>query len=207
MTGNVSDCPYCLAAKTPWPAIGRSLIFLSETDVGQVGVVVKDAWGTCPPDRFLVRMAYEKHPTMLRMVRPRHELYLEVCSLLIPDWMPPLSIEDNAHLHERLLLRHGDLVAVQDRSAFRGLLASIVDVCWRCRLPLTGQEIWLLLEAHGVDARWRQEVIELFAFGIELLTGSNGRPAVKRRRMRPMSQGRYLTKGDRELRLRIFGHC
>jgi hypothetical protein len=207
MTGDGSDCPYCLAAQNPWPAIGKSLVFLNDTDVGEVGVVVKDVWGTCPSDRFLVRMAYETHPTALRMVMPAHDQYVAVESLRIPSWMPSLSIEDNARLHERFLLCRKALLSAQDRPSFAHTFASIVDLCWRHRLPLGGDEVWLVLEAHGIASRWRAEAIELFAFGVRLLTESSGRPAVKRKRMSPMSQGRYLTKAERELRLRIFGHC
>jgi hypothetical protein len=51
---------YCLASENPWPPKGTSLVFLNGMHAGQSGVVVEDPWGTCPSDRFLVKMEYEK---------------------------------------------------------------------------------------------------------------------------------------------------
>lgn len=205
--GKVPDCPYCLAAQNPRPAVGKSLIFLNGINVGLVGVVVNDVWGKCPSDSFLVRMEYEKHPTALQMVMPRHDLYLEAGSLLTPNWMPPLSIEDNARLHERLLCCRSQLMAVKDRSSFGSAFTGIIDVCWRHRLPLSGEEVWLAPNAHDIGLRWKADVIGLFTFGMGLLTGARGRSANKRRRMPPMSQGRYLTKAERKLHLSLSRHC
>ena len=206
MADGALACPYCLAAQSPWPVVGTSLMFLNGIDVGQVGVVVRDKWGTCPSDRFLVKMEYEKQSDVLRMVMPRHELYLDVNLLRIPDWVPSVSIEDNARLHERFLCC-GGLAAAQDRDGFGTAFADVVHVCWQHRLPLNAEEIWLALQAHGLDPHSKARVVELFEFGTGLLVRTHGRPAIKRKRMPPMSRGRYLTKAERELRLRIFGHC
>ncbi len=88
--GAVAWCPYCLAGMHPRPAIGSSIVFLNESDVGQSGLVMADQWRTCPSDRFLAKMAHEETGT-LRMAMPSHELFLDVELLVVPAWMPPVS--------------------------------------------------------------------------------------------------------------------
>jgi hypothetical protein len=205
-SGAVSGCPYCRASENPWPPEGTSLVFLKGIDAGQSGVVVKDSWGTCPSDRFLVKMEYEK-TRALRMVMPSHELYLDSKLFVVPAWMPPISIEDNALLHECLLGSLDKITAAHGRSMVGNSLLGIIATCWWQRLPLDGADIWPMLDAHGVASNLKADFIEFFEFGVSLLTAIQGRPAVKRKRMRAMSQGRYLTKGRRELRLKKFGHC
>ena len=176
----VSRCPYCLAARHPWPPVGTSIIFLNGSDAGQSGTVVADEWGTCPPDRLLVKMSYEETGA-LRMVMPGNELFLDVGELIVPAWMPPVSIEDNAFIHDSLL--RSQPTAICGRQTFGELLSSIAATCWRRRLPLEGVDIWPLLNAHGVSPSLEAKVIDYFDFGIKLLTSTQGRAAVKRRRM------------------------
>jgi hypothetical protein len=120
--------------------------------------------------------------------------------------MPPISIEDNALLHESLLLSLDRITAAHDRSMVGKSLRGIVGTCWSRRLPLDGADIWPMLDAHGVGPHLKADVIDFFEFGVSLLTATQGRSAVKRKRMPAMAQGRYLTTAQRELRLKIFGH-
>ncbi len=203
--GAITECPFCLARQHPWPQIGTLITLLSGFDVGQSGVVVADQWGTCPPDRFLVKMAYAESG-VLRMVMPSHDLFLDVEQLIVPAWMPSLSIEDNGFLHEGLLRSLEGLKAARGRENIGKSLLSVIATCWGRRLPLRGAELWLLLNAHGIDSHLKSDVIDYFDFGTKLLTQTQGRPAVKRRRMPAMSKGRYLTKAQRALRAEIFGH-
>jgi hypothetical protein len=203
--GTITECPFCLARQHPWPQIGTLITLLSGFDVGQSGVVVADQWGTCPPDRFLVKMAYAESGA-LRMVMPSHDLFLDVEQLIVPAWMPSLSIEDNGFLHEGLLRSLEGLKAARGRENIGKSLLSVIATCWGRRLPLRGAEFWLLLNAHGIDSHLKSDVIDYFDFGTKLLTQTQGRPAVKRRRMPAMSKGRYLTKAQRALRAEIFGH-
>jgi hypothetical protein len=203
--GAIAECPFCLARQHPWPQIDTLITLLSGVDVGQSGVVVADQWGTCPPDRFLVKMAHHESGT-LRMVMPSHELFLDVKQLVVPAWMPPLSIQDNGFLHESLLRSLEDIKAARGRESVGKSVLSIIATCWGRRLPLRGAELWLLLNAHGVGSELKSDVIDYFDFGMKLLTQTQGRAAVKRRRMPAMSRGRYLTKAQRALHVEIFGH-
>lgn len=206
MLSEASGCPYCLAARNLKLPPGTSVIFLSEIDVGQTGIIVSDDFETCPSDQFLVRMDYETRPEITRMVMPNRELYLDKSLLQIPSWMPPLSIEDNAAIHDRLMLSLDNLNQARDRVQFSRALTDLIERCWRHRLPLSGEGLWDLLKAHNLPPHRKTDTVEFYNFGISLLTRTNGRPSVKRRHMPPMSKGRYLTKAERSLRLAIFGH-
>lgn len=201
----VAHCPYCLAGMHPWPPIGTSIRFLNGSDVGQVGLVVEDDWGTCPSDRFLVRMGYQK-ANNLRLVMPSHELFLDVDLMVIPSWMPSVSTEDNAHLHNALLRSLGFYSTASERFSVGELTRHVIAACWRRRLPLNGVDLWPLFMAHSVQVNIEAEFIEYFDFGISLLVATHGRKAIKQKRMPAMSKGRYLTKAQRELHLDIFGH-
>lgn len=203
--GVASECPYCLAAAHPWPPIGTSIVFLNGGEVGQSGVVVADERGICPSDRFLVKMPYDK-PGVLRMVMPSHELFLDAQLLVVPSWMAPLSIRDNAFLHDSLPSSLNDLTPATDHGITDQSLDWIIATCWRHRLPLVGAEVWPVLKAHGADAKLEAGFINCFDFGTRLLTTTQGRPSVKRRRMSPMSKGRYITKAQQSIRLELFGH-
>lgn len=206
LEGVASGCPYCLAKQNPWPQPGTGLVFLRGSESGWRGTVVSDPWGTCPGDRFLVHMEYEKSSTVFRTVMPSHDLYVDATLYSVPMWMPPLSIEDNAVLHESLILSLPAVVFGAHKFTIApDALWRVVATCWRLRLPLQRDDIWLMLEAHGVSRRQRKLLLDLFEFGIKVLTLTNGRPAIKRKRMQSMSQGRYLTEARRELNIKLFG--
>ncbi len=168
-------------------------------------MVVAEEWGTCPSDKFLVKMAYEE-TGRLRMVMPHYELFLDVKVFAVPAWMPPLSIEDNSFIHDSLRYSVDKPIAASERGELGELMHSVIATCWQRRLPLRGVDIWPLLNAHGVSPHLEANVIDYFDFGTTLLTTAQRRTAVKRRRMPAMSKGRYLTAAQRELRVSLFGH-
>ena len=133
--GVVSRCPYCLARMHAWPPIGTRIVFLNSSDVGHSGVVMSDQWGSCPSDRFLVQMAYDKAGTS-RMVKPNHDLFLDVEMLVVPPWMPPVSINDNAMLHDSLRYALDTPAVSDDRQVLDELLRLVIATCWRRRLEL-----------------------------------------------------------------------
>ena len=120
--------------------------------------------------------------------------------------MPPLSIDDAAHLHDAVL--RFLILAAQGPSQKAQLTAlqGIISTCWWRRLPLNGGDIWPMLIAHGVSEKYRSVLGRHFDFGIDLLRSVNGRRAIKGKRMPSFSQNRYLSKAQRELWTRIFGH-
>jgi hypothetical protein len=145
-------------------------------------------------------MDYEQRAHVQRVVRPDLELFLDPLHLIPPPWMPPLSIQDAFILHEMVLLAaERDLMRTEAQYP-------LINVCWSHRLPLSGSEVWAMLEAHGCDPIARPVVIERFDFGVGLLVGTQGRPPVKKRRMPALSKGRYLTARKKADWQRLFGY-
>jgi hypothetical protein len=180
-------------------------LFLSGGDVGQVGVVVDNAEIARSIGRFTVKLPCDPdHVTT--MVNPEHDLFIDRALMTVPQWMPPLSIEDACALHEMVL----DVLRWPPqrprRKAAAKMVKGLIARCWGDRLPVSGAEVWGIVAAHGALPELEKPLIELFEFGMELIVETQGRPPVKRRRMPPLSRGRYLTKRNRELWLRHFGH-
>jgi hypothetical protein len=160
----------------------------------------------CGRDQFLINMEYEKSRAACQFVTPKRDLYLNSLLYSVPDWMPPYSIDDNAALHESLIDSMPPMVIGTYSSALSPeQLWRIVITCWRRRLPLQHNELWPMIEAHGVARHQKARLLQTFEFGIKVLVLANGRQPIKRKRMPPMSVGRYLTSAQEELNIRLFG--
>lgn len=203
--GIANGCPFCTARVDRRPPPGAAIVFLCGSDVGQIGVVSANQPGWGDTRQFCVKMNYG-HPNHLRIVSPWLELFLAPGTMGVPDWMPPLSIEDACALHEQVLeslRRHPD---PRGRKGASDMIRGIISRCWWERLPLSGEEVWRVLAAHGVRPSLGPIAIEYFDFGTGLLVGANGRKSVKRRRMPALLRGRYFSKKGREDWIKLFGH-
>jgi hypothetical protein len=143
-------------------------------------------------------MEYESLPNRLRMVLPGHDLYVNYELFSVPEWMPNLSIDDNGAVHESLVTML-PLIAVgsHEINIVPDRLWRTVITIWQRRLPLYRDNLWPMMEAHGVSRTQKDTLMDFFDFGIKVLTLANGRPAIKRKRIPAMSQGRYLTNARR----------
>jgi hypothetical protein len=204
--GQENGCPFCAARRAERPRVGQRVALLSGLYVGQAGMVVSESGWKEGGGRFQVRMAFEPN-NVSSVIDPSLELFIDPEAVVIPGWMPPLSVEDCCGLHEVVLAALSPLPGEHSRKAAAKLASALSSLCWGARLPLTGAEIWEMLAAHGANAKLRAATVELYDFGLALLSGSVGRPPIKRKRMRPMSQGRYLTKRQRDLRIRKCGQA
>lgn len=194
--GIACGCPFCLARLREVPKIGAEFVLLSSFDIGQRGRVVRA--GPSSLSEIHLRMDGEP-PEWLRRVDPVWQLYLEARLFRTLAWAPPLSLEDTLALHEIAL----DVLSRP--SGRRGpsisdIARAITSVAWWARLPVSADEIWPMLEAHGVRGRGRIEFIRLFDFGQRLLVANHGRKPNSRKRMSPMSRAKYVTGGQRRLR-------
>jgi hypothetical protein len=145
-------------------------------------------------------MEYERSDAKLRMVNPGHDLYVDCALFNVPDWMPPLSIEDNDAIHDSLLTAlPNEILRAHPLEIAPDSIWPLVVTTWRRRLPLQGTDIWPMIAAHGVSDDKKTQLLSNFEFGLKVLTLANGRPPIKRKRMQPMSAGRYMTKARRNL--------
>ncbi len=200
------ECPYCLSYGDFNPVSGMTLLFLKGHDAGYRGTVSEPAPTGYRADEFLVRMEYEKRPSVLRIVSPKRDNYLLESRFEVPTWMPNLSIDDNASLHDALMNSIRGPFLADDRNSLAANFHELIRCCWWKRYPVAGRDLWPMLEAHGVQPSLRDETIKFFDFGLDLLRQAQGRSAVKKKCMPSMSQGRYLTKRHRELNIQFFGH-
>lgn len=195
--GKKSKCPFCLGRSNRWPSVGTSIVFLTGINAGQEGIVVTFDSKQSSVESFFVKM-HRDADRGFRIVMPNNDAFIESKEFIISDWILPLSIEDNFFVHESMIQMLNCVMFS------RASLIPIISTCWQQRLPVSGAEIWRALQAHGVDAAIKSITIDDFEFGIALLTRTSGRPAVRRRRMSPMSKGRYSTPSQQEIRLRLF---
>jgi hypothetical protein len=202
--GALADCPYCKGREHQIPQIGQRIKFLSP-NYGETGVRVDDRHYNLRLDQFAVKMDYEAIDYVQTVTRFM-DLYIVEPFASPASWMPQFSIQDVLAIHESMLRVLDMLMKSHARKPLHECIGPIVSACWRQRLPISGHEIWPMLEAHGFAETQRPEFINLFEFGFDLLIRTHGRPPIKRKRMAPLSKGRYLSKGNREIYLRHFGH-
>ena len=200
--GHRSSCPFCLGIANPDPPAGEELVFICVSEVGQRARVVDELWQGGRPG-FLLAMDNEREG-WFRIVTPGIDYFVLPDALGQTDWIPPLSIEDNIAVHRAIL--DGLIQPPARRSDYVQAMAKrLASTCWHRRLPLSGEEVWLTLSAHGAPGQWRDPFVDSVSFGIGLLVASRGRSLNGRRRMAPFAKARYLTERERELRLRLFG--
>lgn len=200
--GKANGCPFCIAREDRTPTVGERILFLS-SDYGRTGVRVHSANFRPNADEFLVRMDDDPRG-YTRSVR--QTLYLFVVEPFSPaaPWMPQLSFEDVFAIHESLLRACENIM--HSKQPFEDAIIPIVSTSWQFRLPVNGEEIWPMLAVHGFSQTNRQEFIRDFRFGFEFLVRTNGRAPIRKKRMPPLSKGRYLSENQRVLWLKHFGH-
>jgi hypothetical protein len=199
-----AGCPFCIAKRDRQPSIGQRILFLTSGDAGQFGTCVEDKHNSIRFDQFLVKMDYEVEKGGTRVVTLAYDLFSIEPLPSAPVWMPSLSIADALAVHEYMLQGIDNHLQLNDPADLSNLCYPIVSGCWSRRFPLTAEEILAMLQAHycPVDKQFCQ----LYTFGIELLVRTHGKPAIKRKRMKPLSQGKYLSSNQRKMWFQLFGH-
>jgi hypothetical protein len=115
------------------------------------------------------------------------DLFMKLPLPPIPNWAPPLILQEAGELDDAVIefCRRCTTKGrwVWDHQAFYDLVAFV----WRKRLPLTPEEVWTVLEAHGVPKKAKGRCQRLLREGIGLLTRANGRKAINAKRSKPLS--------------------
>jgi len=110
----------------------------------------------------------------------------------IPEWLCHLSMDDLGAIDESCLDTVLNFTVAKERTSWADLLLPIFSTIRSRRLPVSSDDIWGTLAAHGFRKN-KEKFKEHCDFGLRLLLLFNGRPPIRRRRMDPMSRGRYLT--------------
>lgn len=191
--GCSNACPFCIGRKTTDLRIGEEIVILDGSRAGQTATVCKD----CDSDRFTVK--FQSNNSSEYIINIKYDRYVRT-PIYTPDWLCQLATDDLCAIDETLLYL---AVRKVEQNAIALDLKPIVDLCWRRRLPISGAEIGITLNKHGVNIDSRS--MDEFELGIQQLVYSCGRPMIKRKKMPPMSKGSYRTEAQRVIYDRNHG--
>jgi hypothetical protein len=188
-------CPFCIGRMIASVKSGDRLMILQGVHAGQTATVSAEPGWT--DDEFLVHFDGDKPKVLTRVNYTRDKFcYLPLVS--IPSWLCHLSIDDLSALEDSTLHAFLSFAGNQGNTDWANHLLPLISIVRQRRLPIASTDIWPMLLAHGFSKKKRSHFVRYFDFAIRLLVSLHGRPAVQRKKMPPMSRGRYLTPGQQE---------
>lgn len=192
-TGIENHCPFCRGRVLNWPAPGCRIQSLTGYQCGWTGTVApKETW--LEGDEFCVQFDHDPPGVLHRVLLRQDQFALEPIGPP-PLWLPPLSTDDLAYVDEAVIRV---CAALFQKGKWRWRdeeldeeLYMLVARSWQRRLPVFGEEVWKMCDAHGMPQCYKNHFVKTFDFGVGLLVFSHRRPSIKRRRVQAMSIGRY----------------
>lgn len=192
-TGAKSDCPFCAGRMISSVSAGETIIILQGMYSGRIGTV-SDQPGYSD-DEFLVHFDLDPKDILTRIGYQRDKFaYFPIKR--VPKWLCHLSIDDLSALEESCLDTVLNFAVYKSNAKLADLLLPLFATVRSRRLPIIATDVWPTLLAHGFSKKHRSDFQRNFDFGIELLALLHGRPSIQRKKMAPMSRGRYLTPGQ-----------
>jgi len=168
------------------PQVGVRFRKLSGIDIGRVGTVLESpAPPPLPSLEFLARMDGDPPEVQMRIL-PR-DIVEPFPFSEPPEWAAPISLADASDL---------DTIVVDFCNAGRSrngwnihceVFYRVISSIWRMRIPITPNELWRVLHAHGVPDTFEIEIIDFFSKGRDLLVCTHGRKPIKKKRVEPFS--------------------
>jgi hypothetical protein len=190
-----SGCPFCKGRSIASVSTGDRIVFLKGMHSGQEATVSNEKG--LSDDEFLVRFDF-RPPGEEKRVSYTREEFAFAPIVQPPTWLCELSIDDLCAI-ENAAVNFVVKTASNRRVVWSAEnLLSPISTVWRRRLPATGSDLWPTFQSHGVSPNQRATFCRYFDFGIQLLISTHGRPAIKKKRAKPMSIGRYLSPGQEE---------
>jgi hypothetical protein len=148
-------------------------------------------------DEFFVKFDFQL-PNLLTRVNYKTDEFGYAPLETPPDWLCSLSIDDLCAIENAA---RDVILKTESRTNPKWsveTLLSLIATVRRRRLPVLGSDIWPTLEMHGLSRNVRNGFCRNFDFGIQLLVSLHGRPAIKKKRVKAMSIGRYQTPSQEE---------
>ena len=184
--GASAGCPFCRSARTRLPEVGTRFRLLSGFNAGRTGTVVQSpAPLPLSRDEFLAQMDGEPQH-MQRRILPI-DIIEPIPAPEPPEWAPPVELGVAAELDSVVVkfceAGNRESAWIVDWPAFY----EVVRFIWSKRLPLQAEETWAVLRAHGVPDQFREELLEFFQRGRELLVYAVGKKPIKKRRVKPLA--------------------
>ena len=186
ISGEASGCPFCLARRSPTPKLGQRVRILTDYRAGLTGEVVSlpESLKGQLSEAIAVHMDTDP-PEASQLVYLGQDLIEILPSVLVPLWAPPLSLQDAAELESFVIdfccESYQSHAWETSWSVFHHLIVQV----WRRRFPITGEELWAVLQIHGIPACLRKRLIQLFHDGREILICAKGYKPIKKNRVTP----------------------
>jgi hypothetical protein len=105
----------------------------------------------------------------------------------LPAWIPQISLKAAGPLEDYARKLCDKDAPGSHPTPNLQLLYRLIECIWLQRLPLTADEVWAVLEAHGAPLDWRSEVTSRYQYGIAALRCVVGRKPFKNRHVPPLS--------------------
>jgi hypothetical protein len=190
--GASAGCPFCIGRKIAYVSKGNRIVFLKDRYAGCEATVVAEKG--LNDDEFVVHFDGEPDSHQMRINYKRDSFaFLPISKP--PDWLCDLAIDDLNSIDEAIVQTR-ILLAGKDIAWSASTLLPIVAVLRGRRLPIVASELWPTLKAHGFPTRSRRSFEAQLNFSLDLLCTMHGRPPIKRRKVKAMSIGRYLTPSE-----------
>jgi hypothetical protein len=183
-------CPFCGSLAWSKPLVGSRVVMLSGYRCGDAAEIVE-----IEDDGDVLVCKFDTDPSdYLSRENRKHELILPESLFGVPDWAPPISVEDAGAIHQRMLEALFEAFENGDPVPQRRMLQALVASVWSRQLPLAASDIWPMMAAHGWADETQNLVSDRYSFGLGLLELTGGKKPIKRKRMSPFSSFRYTPK-------------
>jgi hypothetical protein len=184
--GAKAGCPFCKGRMISKVSSGDRILILKGMYAGLEATVCNERG--FDGDEFLVQFDVQEEDDWSTRVSYKFDAFGHV-PIDVPNWLCSLSIDDLWAIDDAAL-QAALVIEVGNQWSARAILPLVARVRER-RLPVLAHDLWLTLRSHGFSHRLKQDFYRLFDFSIELLVSLNGRPPIKKKRVEPMSIGRY----------------
>ena len=172
-----SRCPFCIIKTEEPPKVGEHVRIVAGPMLGKTGIVMEPP-ASLPPDYIILGSEHGPSDVQLR-VNLKRDLVQRLPENPPPDWALPISLRSAAEL-DGLIIHFCDksfdsVDWVIDWRSFY----DIIIYCWNNNLPIKPEELWAVLQAHGVPTRLSDEIQEFYQKASALLIRATRRKPFK----------------------------
>jgi hypothetical protein len=185
--GFLSGCPFCTSLRIGIPETGKRFRVISGVQRGSIGTVVE--WPPNIPkieNAFMAQLDCDS-PDCQTSILIKWQMIQLYPFAPTPEWAPPLSMEDASELDKAITdfceKSFANGIWEIDWEFFNEVIRSV----WKNRLPLEPNELWPVLEAHGVPQGSKKDIMEFYERGRNLLVQVVGRKPIKKKKVAPLS--------------------
>jgi hypothetical protein len=174
--GVKSECPYCVARHITEYRPSDLAVMLQASEAGRL-LSYKSSQADDQVDQF----EWTDEVGQWRLMR-EHWLTLPLDVLTVPFWLPKLSLRNCFIIDELVVWFCNESAAGRKFHWDDDKVIEVVRTCWRKRLPIEPSELSKVMLAHGMPEIYQERAEKLFAFGMRVLIGSEGRRPLKKLR-------------------------